>query len=713
MQRARQAVFLSVLVLPVLLPACQLKSPPRPYGESARSSTDVGRYQEAHRRSLILRRDLADLPRRFPQELLAEDVPSPWFLERLRVHKREYFAIRETLFEIGLLHAAAIVETPDGRGLRSIILRTSLSLLAGTDLVRNFRAVAPLLADNVALRTVWNEADPEYEIPEGSWEIALQAGRNAAYQDLFNEALERLKKYRPLLEAYADEGDGNFIALYPQGIEAALQEAEQSYALLRAGPGAAEDLDQDEKEVRELVARSKSLRAAWAASAPALREAIERDGGLIRGEVHVQILAMKREYLDLRERLYGLAFKHVAKLTRPDLPYPRALRLRAIGISLLAAVTLYENADHAQTHLLTIPKIRTLFNQGDPSLGIPPNFWDNVEREFVRVEYRRLLEAGIQTIERELPRPEDTSVAEGSFLAYVGTEVSASVAVAEMRRETFPAAIARALRYYAGRITSLETEILKEGTAQFSKGLGTVAGALGLGNLMGALEFRKGKLYDQPHWVRFLKERMEPGDLLLQKSSFRLTDKVIPGYFGHVAIYVGTTAELRQLGLLTHPWVAPHLPGVAAGKTIVEALPGGTRISTIEDFLNSDGVAILRPKRDKIPQADVLRAIALAFSHIGKKYDFRFDNNTWDTIVCSELAFHTYVNVRWTFAKVLSSYTITPDDVAVFAGSDAPRPFDLLTFIQDGRVVHDRQTGVLNEQPYIHVLGERYATAQR
>lgn len=55
--------------------------------------------------------------------------------------------------------------------------------------------------------------------------------------------------------------------------------------------------------------------------------------------------------------------------------------------------------------------------------------------------------------------------------------------------------------------------------------------------------------------------------------------------------------------------------------------------------------------------------------------------------MCSELAFHSYVNVRWPFARVWSSYTIAPDDVAVMAGADPARPFELITFVQGGRVV--------------------------
>ncbi len=210
-----------------------------------------------------------------------------------------------------------------------------------------------------------------------------------------------------------------------------------------------------------------------------------------------------------------------------------------------------------------------------------------------------------------------------------------------------------------------------------------------------------------------MKERLQPGDLLLEKTPFRITDRFIPGHFGHVALYVGTESQLRDLKLLDHKWVSPYRKELGAGRVIVEALRDGTQINAIDRFLNIDDLAILRPKKDKIPQTEVAQAIVLAFSHIGKKYDFDFDNNTWDTVVCSELAFQTYINVRWPFAKMLSSYTISPDDVAIFAGSDPARPLELITFIHDGKVADDVATNTKNEGLYIRFLGKRYADAVR
>ena len=49
---------------------------------------------------------------------------------------------------------------------------------------------------------------------------------------------------------------------------------------------------------------------------------------------------------------------------------------------------------------------------------------------------------------------------------------------------------------------------------------------------------------------------------------------------------------------------------------------------------------------------------------IGKAYDFNFDITTLDKIVCSELIYIFYGNVKWPTPYRLGRATVTPDDIA-------------------------------------------------
>ena len=330
------------------------------------AAAELQRFAEARLGSTALRGRLAAVARE------ARDAPdlSPELRQRLREERQAYFALREPLFELAFLHASAIVERRPILG-RATLLRVSLALLAGTELVENFHAAASVIGVGPGLRAAWNEEDLAHGIPAGSWDLSLTAYRNVEYQDLFRGALDRLSPHTAELGALHAKRDPSVLLLYPHGIEAGLRDAQRAHALVRAGL-AEEDLEQDLRELQGLVARSKLLRAEWTAAGPIIRAAIARDGGLVRGDVHVRIQSIKRDVLAAREPLSRLGFKHLPKLTREDIPYPPAFRLRAIGVSLLAGVTLYENARRIQTTIVPIPGVRALLNQPDPGSGDPP-----------------------------------------------------------------------------------------------------------------------------------------------------------------------------------------------------------------------------------------------------------------------------------------------------------------------------------------------------
>jgi hypothetical protein len=68
------------------------------------------------------------------------------------------------------------------------------------------------------------------------------------------------------------------------------------------------------------------------------------------------------------------------------------------------------------------------------------------------------------------------------------------------------------LRHYQDEIFRRGKGALEEGTQQISRGFG---------NATGLIEYRKGKLFNQPEWVSFVLDRLEPGDILLEKTPFR------------------------------------------------------------------------------------------------------------------------------------------------------------------------------------------------
>ncbi len=183
-----------------------------------------------------------------------------------------------------------------------------------------------------------------------------------------------------------------------------------------------------------------------------------------------------------------------------------------------------------------------------------------------------------------------------------------------------------------------------------------------VGNAVGLVETRKGKLAAlSSAEVTALQAELRPLDVLLEKTPFRLTDATIPGHYGHVALYLGDEASLRAEGVWDEPWLQPHHEQIRAGATIVEALRPGVEINSLRHFLNIDDFLVLRPQA--LTPQERREALARLVAQVGKAYDFGFDVQTDRKIVCSELAFVVFPDVKWEVSRAPLGYSITPDQV--------------------------------------------------
>ena len=99
---------------------------------------------------------------------------------------------------------------------------------------------------------------------------------------------------------------------------------------------------------------------------------------------------------------------------------------------------------------------------------------------------------------------------------------------------------------------------------------------------------------------------------------------------------------------------------------MIEAGATGVIFNSLEESLAADHVAVLRPR---VSEARKEAAIARAFSHYGKPYDFDFDFSTTDKLVCTELIYRVYdepirgESIQFRLVQVLGRYTLPPQEV--------------------------------------------------
>jgi len=138
---------------------------------------------------------------------------------------------------------------------------------------------------------------------------------------------------------------------------------------------------------------------------------------------------------------------------------------------------------------------------------------------------------------------------------------------------------------------------------------------------------------------------LKPGDILLERENWFLSNLFLPGFWKHGIIYVGTADDLRAMGLDTNPIVARHLARFAKPDQhgylprVVEAISDGVVMNTMEEATDADYICALRPR---LAPEQIKEAIIKAFSYIGRPYDFQFDFQTEDKLVCSELVYRCY-----------------------------------------------------------------------
>ncbi|MSU43739.1 MAG: hypothetical protein EXS22_06835 [Pedosphaera sp.] len=181
-----------------------------------------------------------------------------------------------------------------------------------------------------------------------------------------------------------------------------------------------------------------------------------------------------------------------------------------------------------------------------------------------------------------------------------------------------------------------------------------------------------------------LRTQLQPGDIILERRNWYLSNAFLPGFWPHAALYVGTPEQLRELGVdnateVRAKWEAYMTPDHGHPRLIVEAVSEGVVFSTLEHSLHADYVAVLRPrlKREQIAQA-----LRRAFTHHGKPYDFNFDFGTDDKVVCTELVYRSYGGLlEFPLEKILGKDTLTALGIARKFAGERGRPDAALDFV--------------------------------
>jgi uncharacterized protein YycO len=209
-------------------------------------------------------------------------------------------------------------------------------------------------------------------------------------------------------------------------------------------------------------------------------------------------------------------------------------------------------------------------------------------------------------------------------------------------------------------------------------------------------------------------KRSVPGDILVERRNWFLSNVGLPGFWPHAALYLGTPDEMRtyfvdpevekHYGRAFADHLAEKYPSAwahwsepeqtehgAFARRIIEAMSEGVVFTSAEHSIGTaDYVADMRPSLSKLEKA---KAIERAFEYEGRAYDFDFDFYTDTTIVCSELVYKAYEpregtqGVALPLEKMVGRMTLGPNTMVRIFDEQYGTPNQQLTFgwFLDGR----------------------------
>jgi hypothetical protein len=165
--------------------------------------------------------------------------------------------------------------------------------------------------------------------------------------------------------------------------------------------------------------------------------------------------------------------------------------------------------------------------------------------------------------------------------------------------------------------------------------------------------------------LRNLRSKLKPGDILLQRREWFLSNVGLPGFWTHAALYIGDKEERKKFfnDHEVRRWVEgqgiedgdfetllmnkhPKAYKLSATEDeeghfprVIEAVGKGVIFTTFEHSGSADSMAVLRPKLTPVEKAE---ALLRAYHFSGRPYDFQFDFMTDAEMVCSELVYKAY-----------------------------------------------------------------------
>lgn len=301
-------------------------------------------------------------------------------------------------------------------------------------------------------------------------------------------------------------------------------------------------------------------------------------------------------------------------------------------------------------------QLETIFDEANDEYGVPKGAFGQFKMKAIHVSTSTQLITGDSWGASVLPRLK-------AMKSLTDVEVKWALSAMKENSKRAKAALLRSgTKLFAGNAT----DILKDSTAQavfpVQKTFAEWAGDTRVARI--------GKPILTANDVKtMVLPMLQPGDILVVRQNWFLSNIALPGFWPHAAIHVGTASELQayfdqdpavQAWAASQPEKAKNFSDLLAARypskfktfatendfqghgpiRVIESISEGVSFTASEHAFGVDYLGVMRPRVEKVDKA---RAIERAFKYQGRPYDFDFDFFSDSALVCTELVYKAYL----------------------------------------------------------------------
>lgn len=362
----------------------------------------------------------------------------------------------------------------------------------------------------------------------------------------------------------------------------------------------------------------------------------EKDPTLLRPDMRGKILSLWYPLLENYLALDALAEKHMDFYRLKN----KLARKRAFQLARGVFLTQYRVALQILPALEQNPMVDTILNEGDAAMGLPQGVYAQFKYQYLNVAKAGRY-AALEAVAHAFDAPQDHRMAQW---AIQDNQVILDAGKGPGPSMTFENGLAMVMDF--GHASWLPVQ---KGVAEW----------------MGQTKvWRPHHYLIQPDQIDVLSQSLEPGDILLERREWYLTNVGIPGFWTHAALYIGTPEQrlalsqdpqvktwLGQMGALSlDALIQQRYPDAFAGMQrpyrdgqlpqVIEAISAGVSLTSLNYSATCDSLAVLRPRLSK---ADRAAAVVRAMRYHARPYDYAFDFASDQSLVCTELVVKSYL----------------------------------------------------------------------